>query len=87
MRHSIRAGLAAALLVAAAPVWGQRGPRFEPLEEPKFVPAAQADFLADNDRVLGVEGNGAAKAYPVEVAAWHHIIHDRLGGLPILPTW
>lgn len=63
------------------------GPRFRSLDNPKFVPATQADFLKDGDRVLGVSGNGIAKAYPVPMVAWHHIIHDQLGEAPILPTW
>lgn len=72
------------------PKWSQEGPRGRQrstLDSPKFVPATQADFLRDDDRVLGVSGNGVAKAYPVAVLAWHHIVHDRLGDLPILPTW
>lgn len=79
-----RAGLLALVVVGAAPVWAQR---FQPLEEPRFVPAAEADFLDDADRVLGVSGAGVAKAYPVPMLMWHHIVHDRLGELPILPTW
>lgn len=60
---------------------------FEPLHEPRFVPAAKADFLKSEDQVLGVSANGVAKAYPTHVMAWHHIIHDQLGNMPILATW
>ena len=60
---------------------------FEPLREPHFVPAARADFLKSEDQVLGVSANGIAKAYPTHVMAWHHIIHDQLGNMPILATW
>lgn len=81
--------------LAAAAQRGERRPRFEPLDDPKFVPAARADFLQDGDRVLGVSGNGVAKAYPIAVVFWHHVVHDQLGdpstslgaGLPIIPTW
>lgn len=60
---------------------------FEPLREPHFVPAAKANFLKNQDQILGVNANGVAKAYPTQVMAWHHIIQDRLGNIPILATW
>ena len=60
---------------------------FEPLREPRFVPAAKANFLTSGDQVLGVSVNGVAKAYPAQVVAWHHIIQDQLGSMPILATW
>lgn len=85
MRHWMGPGVLAALLASALPAAAQR---FEPMDAPKFVPAARANFLRDDDRVLGVAGNGVAKVYPVPVLAWHHIVNqDRLGDLPILPTW
>lgn len=34
---------------------------------PKFVRAAQADFLRDGDRVLGVVRGEEAKAYPIKI--------------------
>jgi hypothetical protein len=79
----------AAPQIAAAQVAGKPpdlGP-FEPLREPRFVPAANANFMKDDDRVLGVSENGVAKAYLTHVMAWHHIIHDQLGKMPILATW
>ena len=60
---------------------------FEPLRDPHFVPAAKANFLRSEDQVLGVSVNGVAKAYPTQVMAWHHIIQDQLGSIPILATW
>jgi uncharacterized protein DUF3179 len=78
-------------LALAAPLGAQPpqrgGPGFLPLREPHFVPAAQVEFLKNDDRVVGVSANGIAKAYPVPVAAWHHIIHDQLSDMPILVTW
>jgi hypothetical protein len=52
-----------------------------------FVEAARATFLKADDRVIGVEGEGIAKAYPAAVAIWHHGIEDRLGPVPIFVTW
>ncbi|MFQ6005307.1 MAG: DUF3179 domain-containing (seleno)protein, partial [Woeseia sp.] len=34
------------------------------LDYPKFVKAGEATFLASTDRVLGIEVNGIARAYP-----------------------
>ena len=80
------------LVVVAFPARAQRGnPPFPsgitPLWEPEFVEASKAGFLRDEDIVIGVTGNGVAKAYPGAATAWHHIVHDRLGNVPILATW
>ncbi len=91
MRHTRQAAMLL-LTALAAPLWAQPpqqrwGPGFQPLREPRFVSAAQANFLANEDRVLGVSGGGVAKAYPAPVLAWHHIVQDQLGDLPIAATW
>ncbi len=80
------------VLMLAAPLAAQQPPQanggpFVELRTPRFVPAAQADFLKNEDRVVGVSENGAAKAYVVYAMAFHHIIQDQLGNVPILATW
>ncbi len=90
MQRLYRMGLLLVLVALAVPLGAQRpgqGRRMRALQKPQFVPAAQADFLKDSDRVVGVAGKGVAKAYSVPMIGWHHIIHDQLGDLPILPTW
>lgn len=57
------------------------------LTSPKFVPADRADFLKDDDRVLGVELDGVARAYPARVLNWHEAVNDTIAGRPILVTW
>ncbi len=57
------------------------------VSNPASVPASQVNFLKDQDMVIGVEQNGAAKAYWLPMAVWVHFIQDRLGDLPILVTW
>jgi hypothetical protein len=57
------------------------------VRNPVFVNASLATFLEDDDRVIGVEGEGVAKAYPAAVAIWHHGIEDRLGAVPLFVTW
>ena len=59
----------------------------EPNRQPRFVTAAQASFLKDSDRMLGVHANNVAKAYLASGVAFHHIIEDTLGSMPILVTW
>ena len=57
------------------------------VRNPMFVEASRATFLEDDDRVIGIEGDGLAKAYPARVAIWHHGIEDRLGSVPLFVTW
>jgi len=57
------------------------------LRAPEFVAAAKAAFLKDDDHVIGVAGEGVAKAYPAAAVTWHHGLEDRLGKLRIFVTW
>jgi hypothetical protein len=84
------------LMALAAPLMGQQAPagqvvqtvvEYEPMREPQFVPASGSSFLKDEDYVMGVSENGVSKAYRTDIIAWHHIIHDQLGRMPILATW
>ncbi len=55
--------------------------------DPVFVPAGEAAFLMDSDKVIGVSAGGEAKAYPIKILNWHEAVNDTLGGLPIMATW
>jgi hypothetical protein len=44
------------------------------LTDPKFVPAKNADFIKDSDRVIGVVFDGQAKAYPIKILNWHEAV-------------
>ncbi len=57
------------------------------IDDPVFVPAAQADQLEPDDRVLGIARNGIAKAYPVAIMNWHEIVNDTLGPEPVVVTY
>lgn len=54
---------------------------------PKFVPAAKARFLNDEDRVLALAQGKEAKAYPIRILNWHEVVNDTLDGKPILITY
>ena len=54
------------------------------LNLPEVVCEGAASFFQDEDRVLGLELNGAARAYPLLVLWWHEIVNDTLGGGPVL---
>lgn len=49
------------------------------LNYPKSVPADEADYLDDEDRVLGVALLGEARAYPIRILNWHEVVNDRIG--------
>ena len=61
--------------------------KFIALDSPTFVSSTDAVYLREYDELIGIVINGQAKAYSLKAAAWHHIIHDELGGMPILVTF
>ena len=54
----------------------------------KIVPAGKSK-IEDDELVLGVEINGKARAYPINMMTgpMREIFNDELGGLPIAATW
>lgn len=57
------------------------------VDQPRCVPAASAG-LADEARVLGFAPEGGpARAWPVAVLVPRHLIHDEVGGRPVLAAW
>lgn len=55
-----------------------------PLEHPAQVfPDDAADWINDSDVVVGVEINGDARAYPIRIIAWHEMVNDTIGGIPV----
>ncbi len=54
-----------------------------PLTNPKTSNALDATFLTDNDVVFGIEVEGEARAYPKQILAWHEVVNDKVGGVPI----
>lgn len=53
---------------------------YVPLDNPVFVDSAQTALLTDErEEVLGLSLAGDARAYPVRMMAWHHVVNDTVG--------
>ncbi len=57
------------------------------LTMPKRVAVSAADFPPPSGRVVSVELNGQAVAYPIAILNYHEAVNDVVGGEPILVTW
>jgi hypothetical protein len=98
LRHLVSstvAGIAAASLVLAA-VHSQQAVQSPPplgpmpyvaIDHPEFVAPSEADFLLDDDILLGVATASAAKAYPAADLFQHGSVDDQMPDGPIEVTW
>ena len=59
---------------------------FHPLERSAFSAASKAKLDGD-EMVITVQADGAARAYPIRILSYHHIVNDTLGGVPIVATY
>ena len=59
---------------------------FRPITTPQFEPAAQVQLEAD-EMVLAVRSGNQARAYPIRAMAYHHLVNDTLGGVPLVATY
>jgi hypothetical protein len=58
------------------------------IDRPCFEsPAEAAPLLPDSSLVVGVERDGEARAYPVDLLSLHEVVNDVVGGQPIAITW
>ena len=60
---------------------------FAPMGQVASVPAAEASWVEEGDPVLALAFNGDAAAYPVRQVAYHHIVEDTVGGVPVAVTY
>ena len=58
-------------------------------QQPKQLILANAsDNKIDSNRlIIGIEINGEAKAYPIQLIGYHHHVQDSVGGKPVLVTY
>ncbi|MEW6683344.1 MAG: DUF3179 domain-containing protein [Nitrospirota bacterium] len=61
----------------------------KPVDEnpPGLSPGGFCGFLQDDDRVIGIQLNEQAKAYPIKILNWHEVVNDRVGGAPVVVTY
>jgi Protein of unknown function (DUF3179) len=74
-------------ILAAASTWiNPFEHMFHPLGEPKYLPAGLAK-IDPNDMVIAVSLGGESRAYPIREMGYHHVVNDRLHGLPMVVTY
>lgn len=61
--------------------------RIPAIDAPQWVSAAEADFMADEEAVVGVVHQGQAKAYSLWHLDRHEIVNDWFGEVPVAVTW
>jgi thiol:disulfide interchange protein len=86
-----RIGIVILLLLATVSTWFARQNHFEwmfhPLAGAAYTHADAASFVDNADLVIAVERNGEAAAYPIRQLAYHHLVQDVVGGVPIVVTY
>jgi len=86
----LRSGIVTALLLSAASAVLVRQNYFEwmfnPITTPGFVSAGDA-HLGDKEMVMAVQIGQEARAYPIVQMAYHHILNDTVGDVPIVVTY
>ncbi len=58
-----------------------------PIDRPKFKPVDEITHLADTEPVIGLEIDGEARAYPLQMMTWHEIVNDTFGTKPVAVTY
>lgn len=59
---------------------------FTTLHSPQFA-TGTSDELPPETLVLGISMGGETKAYPIRLVAYHHVVHDEVGGEPVAITY
>jgi hypothetical protein len=79
------------LLIIFVFTWFARQNHFEwmfnPLETARFAPVAETDFVREDEMVLAVKIGTDAVAFPVRQMAYHHVVQEIVGGMPITATY
>jgi len=57
------------------------------VHDPQFISAAEATFMHDDDRVIGLMVGKTAKAYPAGILSQHGLVEDQSPKGPIAITW
>jgi uncharacterized protein DUF3179 len=88
--RALRAGIVVALVLSVASAVMVRQNYFEwmfhPIAAPGFVSAGDA-HLNDKEMVMAMRIGQEARAYPIVQMAYHHILNDTVGAVPIVVTY
>ena len=57
------------------------------IDEPRFEPASEVDWLTGAEAVLALEAGGEARAYPLRIMIWHELVNDVVGGVPVTVSY
>ncbi|PYQ88786.1 MAG: hypothetical protein DMG02_16195 [Acidobacteria bacterium] len=90
MNRSIVSTLIGFCLLAAAALAQTPAPSNLPytaVHDPQFISAAEATFMHDDDRVIGLMVGKTAKAYPAGILSQHGLVEDQSPKGPIAITW
>lgn len=75
------------VLLAAVSAWiNPYEHMFHPFGAPHYIAAQQATVDA-TDMVIAVTVGNESRAYPIREMGYHHVVNDRLHGLPIVVTY
>ncbi|NIR50610.1 DUF3179 domain-containing protein [candidate division KSB1 bacterium] len=50
------------------------------LFDPETIPASEADYLSDENLVVGIVVDGQARAYPYAILDWHEVVNETSPG-------
>jgi hypothetical protein len=59
---------------------------FHPFDHPSFSKGAEAKLDGD-EKVIAVSIGREARAYPIRIISYHHIVNDVVGDVPIVATY
>lgn len=55
-----------------------------PIDDPVPVTGNAASFMRDDDYVIGFTMGKVARAYPLWIIDYYHVVNDRLEGTPVV---
>jgi len=57
------------------------------VDNPKFAPVSEIDFIQDDRLIIGLKAGNTIKAYPHQILDWHEIVNDQVENLHIAMTY
>jgi len=66
---------------------GPRRDQITPIDDPQFIPVAEATGIGDFEPVLSIGIDGDFRAYPLRILLFHEIVNDVVGGVPVLVSY